>query len=69
MYIYTCITQIHTSVCITQFGPGHCPPGDWQIATQLLETMQMWRLTVDVVTVNSSWDPQKWWICTMGKVG
>lgn len=27
--------------------------GDWQIAMQLLETMQMWRLTVDVVTVNS----------------
>eukprot|EP00435_Cladocopium_sp_Y103_P075441 s27_g57.t2 len=27
--------------------------GDWQIAMQLLSTMQMWRVTADVVTVNS----------------
>ena len=38
---------------------GQCSPGDWQIAVQLLATMPMWRLTPDVVTVNSGLEEKK----------
>ena len=80
--IYTCIIRMHNSMYKTiyrdtnsQVDPAglHWSPGEWQIAMQLLSTMQMWRLTADVVTVNSSSgqacgeDEHTWWIKEMDR--